>query len=115
MNDVVKSGDLSELEHCLSNLRIFVGKSEDNGTFTVYSTSEPLFCYERKTELELEGLVADTLRSYVESFYEVQAEIKVVKEQAEPAIPVKRLLPASLFKPHFAFFRTIEEGFAAAD
>ena len=115
MKEAIKSGDLSELERYLNNFEIVVGKSEENGFFTAYSTSEPLFCFERKTEGELQGLVVDTLKSYVETFYEAhQVKVRVVAEEAPPAIPVKRLLALSFLRPHFESFTRNIDGLAVA-
>jgi len=56
------------LQKKLADLDIFVSKNEAGG-FSVHTTCEPLFCFDRKTEAEIDLVVVDTLTSYIKTFY----------------------------------------------
>lgn len=61
---------MTDLETRLAELRIYVSQSDDD-RITVYTTSEPLFCFERDTEAEAFRAVRETLKSYRETFFDV--------------------------------------------
>ncbi len=99
--------EVARLNHVLSALEVTISSGED-GRFTAYTLSEPLFCFERNSEAELQELIADTLRSYVESFYHLSAvrvEFSSTPERTVD-IPVERLTPVSRVRP---FVRPIPE------
>jgi hypothetical protein len=95
-----KSNDFNRLEKTIANLKIHLSQDED-GHFTVFSLSEPLFCFCRDTENECIDLVASTLRSYLENFYQVEGvQVKTVTEPvAAPPIRQRRLRPLSNLRP----------------
>jgi hypothetical protein len=66
----LKTGDVSTLQERLEKLQIVVSKTDVG--FTVSSYCEPLFCFDAPTELDINDLVVDTLRSYIETFYHVK-------------------------------------------
>lgn len=73
----------------------------DEGVFTVCTTSEPLFCYDAESREEAAALVGRTLASYGRLFFgldgleiPVQADAKVEARVAvERSTPVGRLRP----------------------
>jgi hypothetical protein len=97
---------IEKLEQTLSNLEIEVSVGTD-GRFTVCTHSEPLFCFVRKTEEEIADVVADTLTSYVNTFYGDVIDSVEVRSKSIPleisAIPVEELKPVSGIRPTFKF------------
>jgi hypothetical protein len=88
------------LAQVLDRLHIGISRGGD-GRFTVYSTSEPLFCFERDTEEECRRVTVETLRSYIENFYEI-SEVEIVAEtvpEQSPVIPIERLARISRIRP----------------
>ncbi|HXP73928.1 MAG TPA: hypothetical protein VN823_07265, partial [Stellaceae bacterium] len=59
---------LKTLEDALLGLDVTIGTSSD-GQYTVFTTREPLFCFVRPTEKEVEDLIRETLTSYIQNFY----------------------------------------------
>ncbi|KAB2880682.1 MAG: hypothetical protein F9K38_10035 [Pseudorhodoplanes sp.] len=94
--------DPSKLLQLLEALEISVSQ-DDDGRFTVCTTSEPLFCFVRDTEQEINDLVVNTLTSYINTFYDVEdLRITTVSVPVEkPSIPKKELRPVSRIKPTF--------------
>ena len=93
--------DKERLKKVLDSLDINGGQTLA-GTFLAYSNTEPLFCYERDTEEELVEIIANTVKSYVETFYEAKNVTVLIKSEARdiPAVPIEhiettlRLLPS---------------------
>ena len=94
--------DEKRLDKVLDRLDINGGRTSA-GTFLAYSMTEPLFCYERDTEEELNAVIADTLKSYVETFYEVENVTVRVKSEARdiPTIPIERIESTLRLLPSF--------------
>jgi hypothetical protein len=97
-----RAGDINELIKCLENLEIFI--SEDANGLTVYSKSEPLFCFTRSTQKEIDQVVVETIKSYLETFYQLDdVKVEAIEEPIENAIviPERRLKPVSRLRPKF--------------
>jgi predicted RNase H-like HicB family nuclease len=100
MTDQTRNVD--DLFKCLENLDIVL--CEDDGEFTVFTRSEPFFCFTRKTREEINRVVVDTIKSYVETFYRVEdTELKTVEEPLKKETPIRRhvLKPISKLRPTF--------------
>lgn len=95
-----RSSDYAGLGERLDELDITVSKN-GNGGFTVFTTCEPLFCFERSTLAEINRVVTDTLRSYIEAFYNVKNVAVSIESEDIPrnVIPQKVLTPISKIKP----------------
>ena len=69
--------------------------------------TEPLFCYERDTEVELNAVVADTIKSYAETFYEVEVgnvSVEITSQPLDhdvPDVPIERIEHTSRLLPSF--------------
>ena len=87
---------MDDLREKLENLSIIISENPD-GKFTACTHQEPLFCYVRDSIDDLQELVDDTLRSYVETFYHAKiVEIETVETRRIPTIqnrPIKSLTP----------------------
>ena len=100
------SSDAEKLEGVLSRFEITGARTLD-GKYLAFSVTEPLFCYERDTEEELLTVVGDTLKSYVETFYEIEVEhvsVQVTSQPLElnvPDVPIERIEPTSRLLPSF--------------
>lgn len=95
---------LQKLKERLTALDIAVSKGTD-GRFTVCTTVEPLFCFVRDTEAEIENVVKDALRSYIENFYDIQI-VKIETETvpvARSPLPIEELVPVSRVQPSFQY------------
>ena len=81
------------------------------GTFLAYSITEPLFCYERDTKKEVIAVIADTMKSYVETFYEVEnVTVRITSEARDiPAVPIERIEPTCGSCLHSILFWETEE------
>jgi hypothetical protein len=93
-------GDINELNKCLEKLEFSI--SEDANGLTVYTESEPLFCFTRSTQDEIDQVVIETLTSYLETFYQLEGvRVSVTEEPIEEvtAIPERRLKPISRLRP----------------
>lgn len=99
MTDSRKSRDYEALQACLERLKIVIAQDDDG--LTVFSSVEPLFCFTRKTHAELAEVTVQTIRSYLETFYDVKnVDVQAVEEPLEhPAIPRKRFSPISSLRP----------------
>ena len=94
--------DKKRLEKVFDRLDINGGRTSA-GTFLAYSITEPLFCYERDTEEEVIAVIADTIKSYVETFYEVENITVRVESEARniPTVPIERIELTSRLLPSF--------------
>lgn len=92
-----------ELYKTLKSLDICLGVDENTGEFTVYTKSEPLFCYTAKTKEEIDLYVQNTLLSYAQTFYKVDLEAVAIESTpfSKPALPVRTLTPLSTIRPVF--------------
>ena len=96
-------GEITKLQQLLSQLEVEISVGTD-GRFTACTESEPLFCFVRNTEPELEAVIVDTLNSYITSFYDV-TKVEVTLQSLplrSPQIPVQELKPISRIKPSFS-------------
>lgn len=85
----------------LEKLKVTVSQTVD-GRFTVRSHSEPLFCVVRDTEEEIKDVVADTIKSYLATFYHIDLEeIKIIEEPATRRLPVETAKPLHNLLPRF--------------
>lgn len=103
MNNPLATRDFDHLEKCLENLEITVFENND-GCLTVCTTSEPLFCFVRETQEEIDAVVVDTLTSYVKTFFQVE-NVSVEAEQiplVKPTVPHHQLRPIARIRPSFA-------------
>lgn len=97
--------DGERLKKVLDRLEI-TGARTPAGTFLAYSNTEPLFCYERDTKDELTKVIADTIKSYMETFYEVGDVTVRIRSEARdiPAVPIERIEPTFRLLPSFDRF-----------
>jgi hypothetical protein len=86
---------LSALEICLSQ--------NTEGLYTVFTESEPLFCYDAHSLEEVDELVTDTLTSYAAAFYGVAGlKVKTASTPAEwSQVRVEQVRPVSTLHPVF--------------
>jgi hypothetical protein len=95
------TGNAEALAKKLQELDITFAKS-DNDLLTVYTNSEPYFCYDSFNEEELHALVIKTIKSYAKFFYGVD-EINVLGVNNEPLpkpiVPVERVEAQSKLRP----------------
>jgi hypothetical protein len=86
----------------LQELDITFAKSENN-LLTVYTNSEPYFCYDGYDADELKGLVIKTIKSYARLFYGIKdLKVGVNKEPLpKPIIPVERVEAQSKLRPYY--------------
>lgn len=75
---------------------------DEDGTVTVYSKTEPIFCFVRNNEAEANAVALDTIRSYLENF-EGADNIQITAPAVEqtPSIPVKQLRVSKVLSPVF--------------
>ena len=94
--------DEKRLDKILERLDINGGRTL-SGTFLAYSITEPLFCYERDTEEELTEIIADTMKSYLETFYEVEDVTVRIKSEVRdiPTVPIEHIEPTLRLLPSF--------------
>jgi hypothetical protein len=94
-----KSKDYETLRERLECLDIRLYKDID-GSFTVISASEPLFCFQKQNLDEIQKAVSSTLEAYVKLFYHV-SNVSVTTSEAsedlqnERPVPIKQLSPVS--------------------
>lgn len=96
MDNTTRSTDLEALEERLSRLDITVGQGH-GAKLCVYTTCEPLFCFEADTHEEIVDLVSKTLESYILTFYQVNSvnvATKTVPIRA-PRVPILTVNPIS--------------------
>ena len=96
--------DAEKLATVLSRFEITGARTID-GKYLAFSVTEPLFCYERDTEEELNAVIADTIQSYAETFYEIEGfRVEIVSQPLEhdvPDVPIERIEPTSRLLPSF--------------
>jgi len=80
---------MKELKERLEQLEINVSQ-DDEGRITVYSTSEPAFCFVADDLSHAKSLVVDTLISYANTFFGIEREDISVEEKD---IEQKRTIP----------------------
>ena len=102
-NPVNLPSDGERLKKVLDRLDI-QGAETPAGKYLAYSVTEPLFCYERDTEEEILKVIADTLTSYVRSFYQFEnADIHVTSQPLAPSVhhtlPIERIEPTLRLLP----------------
>lgn len=99
-----EGGTMKELKARLKGLQVEIGLNPD-GAYTVYTESEPLFCFVRDSLPEIEAIVADTIQSYAKTFYGVNISVSF-KERKPPRtiknIPVQVLEPVKTLAPRLA-------------
>jgi hypothetical protein len=102
MNNINNTPGHEVLVERLSALEITLAKSPD-GLLTVYTNSEPAFCYDGYNANELSALVADTLRSYARLFYGIDNFHVATEDEPlpEPPLPVERVEVRSRLRPVF--------------
>lgn len=88
---------LNEFAAKIEALDIEVSRTE-NGVYTVYSNSEPYFCFEGFERQELGAKVIKALESYASNYFDIQLGLKVKPvELKEPSVVVERSTPISKF------------------
>ncbi len=87
---------MTDFEERLSALDITVSEDDNNNTFTVFTTVEPLFCFTCNSIEEVRSLIQDTLSSYARTFYQI--ERVRVRLQSEEIIPIEKLRPSKSFQ-----------------
>ena len=109
MTDTVNlPSDEERLEKVLDRLNINIqGAQTSDGKYLAYSVTEPLFCYERDTEEEIFEVISDTLKSYVETFYQFEnVDIHITSQPLVPdvphTLPIERIEPTSRLLPSIA-------------
>jgi len=93
---------VTRLTKILEGLEITAFQNEGGG-FTVMSSHEPAFCFERDTLTEIDRVVDDALVSYFRIFH--GANVKMASERepiARSVLPVRRLRPLSRVRPAFS-------------
>jgi hypothetical protein len=100
--DANRSRNFDLLKKRLAEIDICVSHS-DAGYYTVSTTVEPLFCFQRNSVEEAIDLAKLTLVSYISTFYEVEDfHVSVVSEPVHvPVVPVERTSPFSRLIPSF--------------
>jgi hypothetical protein len=99
------TNQIERVEQVLSDLEIEVSVGRD-GRYTVCTHSEPLFCFVRDSEEEIDTVVIDTLTSYLNTFYSDVFESIEVTAGSVPlevsSIPIEELTPVSGIRPTFS-------------
>lgn len=97
-----ENGNIEAFIRQVSDLEIEISRNAE-GSLTVCSTSEPLFCYDAASLEEVESLVQDTVRSYGKHFFNIDLPpFKTEREEiAEGPVTVERDTPVSRIKPVF--------------
>ena len=98
-----QSANIKALQDRLNGFKVFVSDRDDQGLFTVWTTQEPLFCFQRETLEEASTVIGETITSYIDLFHDVDG-IKVVVAQPFISPPAKdaKLLPFSHLIPSFS-------------
>lgn len=92
---------MNELKERLENLTITVSADGD-GVFTAVTFQEPYFCFVRDSVEELQELVADTLKSYITTFYDVEeVRVETVEISRSERLPVQTFKPIKSLAPRF--------------
>lgn len=101
MTDNIAKLDREQLLKLVGESRITVART-DQHVFTVYSESEPRFCYDANSIAEVQDLVVGTYRSFAKHFHDVEDfEIDFRIAGAEPEVPVERVLSKQSLEPVF--------------
>jgi hypothetical protein len=95
-----KLQDTAAFEEAISNLKIAVTRDE-NGLYTVCSSTEPLFCYDAHDLDAVNKLVIDTLASYGEHFFQIprpkitttNSPVGRAFERVEQSVPITYVHP----------------------
>ena len=109
MTDIVNIPREGERLKRVFDLLEIEGGRTISGSFLAYSVTEPLFCYERRTEDELLEVIVDTLKSYAETFYDVETVTVGVTSEARDilAVPVEHIEPTLRLLPSFGDLRRV--------
>jgi hypothetical protein len=89
---------MSELSERLKGLEITVSEGKD-GRYTAFTSAEPLFCFVRENQEELEELINATLSSYVSTFLKKAVQVSTVEVERKKAIPVHSVRPVKSLVP----------------
>lgn len=91
--------DVDALNRQIRGLEIEVSKNE-NGGFTVCSSSEPFFCYDATSVNDAQKLVARTLTSYAKNFFHVENLEFPIEETAlgSASVAIERGTPVARLK-----------------
>ena len=97
-----KLQDTAVFEDIISKLEIAVTKDE-NGLYTVCSSTEPLFCYDAHDLDSVNELVIDTIASYGEHFFQIpRPKITTTNSPVGKAFQqVERSVPITFVHPVF--------------
>lgn len=97
----MENKELVEFRQRLSGLEISISESAD-GKYTVSTTCEPFFCYERGSIEEISTLVTETITSYASTFYGLQ-EIGITTriEPVSRSVPIEKRTISSKIIPVF--------------
>lgn len=97
-----ENGNIEAFIRQISDLEIDISQNAE-GSLTVCSTSEPLFCYDASSYEEIEALVQDTVRSYGKHFFNIDLPpFKTEREEIDGGpLTVERESPVSRIKPVF--------------
>ena len=102
MTDIAKL-DRAGLEALVRASNITVAQTDADGrVFTVYSESEPGFCYDATSIEEVQNLVIGTYHSYAKTFHDINdfhIDFRVV---GAPELPVERVVSTRQLEPVFA-------------
>ena len=85
----------AEFRARFSALQINVAEA-GQGVFTVFTESEPLFCYDATSLDEVEHLVNDTIESYAANFCgltDIKVDFQVKRPEVVSKVPVERVTP----------------------
>ena len=103
MTDNTIKLDRDGLNALVRTSKISVAHTDADATvITVYSESEPFFCYDANSIGEVQNLVVDTYRSYARNFHDVedfQIDFRVVGDL--PGLPIERVLSTQALEPVF--------------
>ncbi len=100
MTDNTAQSAQDVLKQRLADLDIRVAVS-DEGVHTVYTTCEPLFCFDSYDKDELPSLVVDTLESYARNFFATDLKIGIVSKPSPRPLPVEHVTVLSRLEPVF--------------
>ena len=86
--------DVTELEARLSELDITVAQAPD-GLLTVYSNSEPRFCFDATSIDEAQRVTTEALSSYARVFFNVNAKVNLTIRETDDIVPIEKVRPVS--------------------
>ncbi|WP_031394107.1 hypothetical protein [Sphingomonas sp. STIS6.2] len=106
MTDNIVKLDYNGLTKLVRDTNVTVAHTDaDARVFTVFTESEPLFCYDANSIDEVRSLVIDTFRSYAKHFHDVdgfEVDFRIVGAETEEKLPIERVLSAQNLEPVFA-------------